>query len=286
MVQPFIPPDFAEFLAAQQVIYLAGSAPHDGVWVSALFGPAGFAAATSLTQVHVHAAIDPDDPLTTALASGSADMGVLVLESMTRSRIRLNGRARRVSDGLDIELREVFGNCPKYIQRRHPISVAEPVTAPRAAVGGRIDAGQRELIIAADTFFVGSRHPDRGADASHRGGRPGFVGVSDDGSRLTFPDYQGNMMFQTLGNLALDPAIGLLFIDWRTGRTVQLTGLAEIVWDGDRIARWPNAQRLVDVQIEQVVDRPAGLPLVWELVEAHRLNPEVPAGSCRRAQAS
>jgi predicted pyridoxine 5'-phosphate oxidase superfamily flavin-nucleotide-binding protein len=276
MVLPFIPADFAEFLATQRLIFVASGADDGGVWVSALSGPAGFAVATSPTRVHVRAPIAPDDPLTATLASGSADTGVLALEPMTRSRIRLNGRAHRVSDGLEIDLREVFGNCPKYIQRRRPVGVAEPVTAASAVVSSHLDPAQQGLIGLADTFFVGSRHPERGADASHRGGRPGFVAVSDEGMRLTFPDYQGNTMFQTLGNLMVDPTIGLLFIDWQTGRTLQLTGRAQIIWDQERIACWPKAQRLVDVQIRQVVDRPAGLPLVWEFVEASRLNPEVP----------
>jgi predicted pyridoxine 5'-phosphate oxidase superfamily flavin-nucleotide-binding protein len=278
MVQPSLAPDFAEFLAAQPVVYLAVSGPEGQVWVSGLLGAPGFAAATSPTRVHIRAQLAADDPVSGAFLSGSADVGLLVIEPMTRSRIRLNGRAHRVADGLELELREVFGNCPKHIQRRRPVAAAADGAAPAAVVGGRLAADQRELIRAADTFFVGSRHPQRGADASHRGGRPGFVAVRADGSGLTFPDYAGNMMFQTLGNLTVDPAIGLLFVDWRSGRTLQLTGRAEISWDADRIAQWPRAQRLVDVAIDQVVDRPAGLPVVWELVEASRLNPEVPPG--------
>jgi predicted pyridoxine 5'-phosphate oxidase superfamily flavin-nucleotide-binding protein len=276
IIQPFIAPEFAEFLAIQRLIFVASSTDDGGAWVSVLFGPAGFATATSANRVHVQTTIDPEDPLTSALASGSADIGVLVLEPMTRSRIRLNGRAQRVTGGLNLELREVFGNCPKHIQRRHPVGVAEQTSAESTVFSDHLDPRQRELIRAADTFFVGSRNAGRGADASHRGGRPGFVAVSDDGRRLTFPDYQGNTMFQTLGNITLDPAIGLLFIDWQTGRTLQLSGQAEIVWEGQRIARWERAERLVDVQIDRVVDRPAGLPLVWEFVEASRLNPQVP----------
>jgi hypothetical protein len=49
--------------------------------------------------------------------------------------------------------------------------------------------------------------------------------------RLAFPDYSGNRMFQTLGNLAVNPRAGLLFVDWETGSTLQLTGRAQIIWD-------------------------------------------------------
>ncbi len=66
----------------------------------------------------------------------------------------------------------------------------------------RLSAEDGALIARADTFFLGTVHPHRGADASHRGGTPGFVRV--DGSQLWWPDYPGNNMFNSLGNLAVD----------------------------------------------------------------------------------
>jgi predicted pyridoxine 5'-phosphate oxidase superfamily flavin-nucleotide-binding protein len=77
----------------------------------------------------------------------------------------------------------------------------------------------------ADTFFLGTTHPDRGSDASHRGGPSGFVRVEDDRS-LWWPDYPGNNMFSSLGNIAVDPVAALLFVDFATGRTLHLTGRA------------------------------------------------------------
>ena len=112
------------------------------------------------------------------------------------------------------------------------------------------------------------------------------MAVSRDGLTLTFPDYQGKNMFQTLGNLTVDPAVGLLFLDWGTGRTLQITGQAQIIWDdATRIRAWPGALRLVDVRVEKVVDRAHGFPLRWEFGEAHRLNPPVPTGSAPPAAA-
>ena len=63
------------------------------------------------------------------------------------------------------------------------------------------------LLGGADTFFIGTTHPARGADASHRGGPAGFVRV--DGGALWWPVYSGNNMFNTLGNLAVNPVRGL-----------------------------------------------------------------------------
>ena len=77
---------------------------------------------------------------------------------------------------------------------------------------------QRAWITAADTFFVATHAAGLGADVSHRGGHPGFVSVTDEG-RLTWPDYPGNSMYMTLGNLELEPRAGLLFLDWDRGRS-------------------------------------------------------------------
>lgn len=85
------------------------------------------------------------------------------------------------------------------------------------------------LVRAADTFFLGTTNPERGSDASHRAGRPGFVRV--DGDRIWWPDYPGNKLFNSFGNLAVNPEAALLFPDFATGRTLYLSGTAEVQWD-------------------------------------------------------
>ena len=92
--------------------------------------------------------------------------------------------------------------------------------------GVDLDPEQQESTASADTFFIASAGPDRNLDASHRGGRPGFVRI--DGNRLCIPDYAGNNMYNTLGNLSVNPTTGLLFIDFDTGATLQLSGVASI----------------------------------------------------------
>lgn len=276
MLQPAIDADFAHFLARLPFVFVASSSA-GAAWVSVLFGPPGFARAVAPTRLRIDVVIDSDDPLSVALDARPAAVGLLAIDPMSRGRIRLNGLAQRRGSGLDIDLQEVFGNCPKYIQKRRPVAVIDRVNgAPATRVGARLEDNQRALIAGADTFVLGSRHPERGADASHRGGRPGFIKVCESGTRLTFPDYQGNMMFQTLGNLTVDPAIGLLFIDWEDGRALQISGRATIVWEDERIAQWPKALRLVDVEIQRVIDRAVGLPLRWEDVEPSQVTPPAP----------
>jgi predicted pyridoxine 5'-phosphate oxidase superfamily flavin-nucleotide-binding protein len=127
----------------------------------------------------------------------------------------------------------------------------------------------------ADTFFIASAHPKRGADASHRGGRPGFVEVAGNGRRLAFPDYSGNRMFQTLGNLAVNTRTGLLFLDWETRNTLQLTGRAQITWDAHILRSRPGAERLVEVRLDAVHEHERAMPARWSLTEPHPRNPPV-----------
>ncbi len=86
------------------------------------------------------------------------------------------------------------------------------------------------MIETADTFFLGTTHATAGNDASHRGGAPGFVRVADEG-QLWWPDYPGNNMFNSFGNLAADPTAALLFLDFRAGVILQLSGTATVCWD-------------------------------------------------------
>src|SRR5262249_33115503 len=153
---------------------------------------------------------------------------LLAIDLATRRRYRMNGRGTLDDDGLLVEVEQVYANCPQYIHPRR----LEPGQAPsppgaRSVLGAALAARQQSWIAAADTFFIASTHPTRGADASHRGGGPGFVHVLDP-ARLSFPDYPGNNMFNTLGNLAVEPRAGLVFPDFETGNTLQLSGRATV----------------------------------------------------------
>ena len=72
------------------------------------------------------------------------------------------------------------------------------------------------------------RRFERSMNASHRGGPPGFVEVVDDRT-LRIPDYVGNSMLNTLGNLTVNPHAGLVVLDFGPNRTLQLTRRAEIL---------------------------------------------------------
>jgi predicted pyridoxine 5'-phosphate oxidase superfamily flavin-nucleotide-binding protein len=268
-----IPDVFQPFLREQQLI-IAGAADAAGaLWATALYGPRGFVQARDAHTLALAAQPGAGDALADAWRPGTA-VGLLAIDLATRRRARLNGTLVSVEAGMSLlQMREVFGNCPKYIQTRTP---AEDATAaPAAGPAQRADAltaAQRDWIAAADTFFIASAHPTRGADASHRGGTPGFVQVRD-AQTLRWPDYAGNGMFQTLGNLAVHPGAGLLFIDFARGAVLQLSGSARVSWDAADAATLRGAERVVEFQVTATIERRNVLPAGWQFLEASPHNP-------------
>ena len=100
---------------------------------------------------------------------------------------------------------------------------------------------------------------------SHRGGLPGFVQVSDETDRtvLTVPDFLGNFLFNTVGNLLLHPRAGLLFVDFDSGDLLGLTTQVDVVWDGPEVQSFSGAQRLLRLRIEQGWAAADVMPLRW-----------------------
>ena len=103
----------------------------------------------------------------------------------------------------------------------------------------------------------------------------GTLGETDalDERMLRLPDYSGNNMFQTLGNIAADPRVGLLFVDFDTGTTLQLTGKARLLWDRPDFAELKGAERAVEIQVEEIVETQGHGPLGWRFREYSPFNP-------------
>jgi predicted pyridoxine 5'-phosphate oxidase superfamily flavin-nucleotide-binding protein len=260
------------FVAELRFAVVAGSDAEGRLWASAVAGPRGFLSAEGET-LFIGAQPGGGDPLASAWVPGSA-LGLLAIDPATRRRVRVNGRVIASTDtGLAVEMDEAFGNCPKYIQARVPLpDAAWPDQAPTVATGTSLSAEQRTFVERADTFFIATRHPERGADVSHRGGSPGFVRVGDD-ERIAFPDYAGNGMFNTLGNLAVSASAALLFVDFDTGTALHLSGRAEVDWSPDAAAEISGAERVVRFTVERAVERTDALPLRWALRERSPFNP-------------
>jgi len=209
----------------------------------------------------------------THLAPGAA-VGVLGLEPHTRRRNRMNGRVAAFGDsGLDVQVVQSFGNCPKYIQARQPgLRAALAAPGPVQWLGAGLDADAIARVQRADTLFIASASAPRpgaghseGVDVSHRGGEPGFVQVAhtEAGVVLSLPDYPGNQFFNTLGNLALHPLAGLLVVDYEEGGLLHIAAQAEVLWDRAARTAWPGAQRVLRLTVLRALWRPQVLPWRW-----------------------
>ncbi|MFF0445309.1 pyridoxamine 5'-phosphate oxidase family protein [Streptomyces sp. NPDC004609] len=282
-----IPGIAAAFLAEQPMIVLGGADSAGRIWATQLTGRPGFLRADTPRVLTIATLPAPHDPLADLL-SGAATagapfpLGMIAMEPATRRRMRLNGRAVRDGDGLRVELDQVIANCPKYIQKRdHRFADADDGTdgddgpgGPAVTDGTALDEAQQRAVRAADTFFIATASDRGDTDASHRGGNPGFVEVLSP-TLLRWPDYTGNAMFLTLGNLALNPAAGIVLPLWRSGSSLHLSGTARTLWDPEETARVPGAQRLVEFSVEAVREVTAASPLRWSAPAYSRFNPPV-----------
>lgn len=194
----------AKFLAQRDFAVITGRDRDGRLWTSPLRADAGFLLAHG-TTLDVHTGLDRDDPLYGMPAD--QPVGLLVIDFARRRRIRVNGVLTAAgTSGLAIDAEQAFGNCPSYITPHPDMSSVET----------------------ADTFFLGTIHPTRGADTSHKGGPAGFV--HRDGDDLWWPDFAGNNMFNSLGNLAVNAEAALLFAD--PVHPLRLSGRATIEWSG------------------------------------------------------
>lgn len=240
-----------------------------------LTGAPGFVQSPEASSLRIAALPHSDDPAEQAFAP-EREIGILGIDLATRRRNRANGRVvTRDLSGIEVAVKQSFGNCPQYIQRR--IVSSGPIDAAGGAPSAteaftHLDGAARSLIERADTFFVASRSRDgsgsaHGADISHRGGRPGFIRV--DGDALTIPDFRGNHYFNTLGNFIAEPRASLLFVDFETGDLLQLQGIAQVDWHA--AADFTGAERLWTFQAARGWRRSTAATLRWQFVDYSRV---------------
>src|SRR5438874_9230852 len=104
-----------------------------------------------------------------------------------------------------------------------------------------------------DMFFLATADAEGRPQCSYKGGDPGFVRVLDERT-LAFPNYDGNGMYLSMGNVLKNPHVGLLFIDFTSQRPsrLRLNGTASVDEQDPLIDRYPGAQFIVRVQATQV----------------------------------
>jgi uncharacterized protein len=234
-------------------------------WTSMLTGPPGFLQSPDDRRLQITAQPLLGDPLNDILTDG-IDIGLLGIELHTRRRNRLNGVVSKMqADRFEVQVRQSFGNCPKYIQARMFEWDDTPIAAPSVSSIGSLGAAAQAMIAAADTFFITTAYQGEtagGVDVSHRGGKPGFVRIDDDRT-LTIPDFVGNFYFNTLGNLEVNSHAGLLFVDFVGGDRLYLTGTAEVIWAGAEVSAYTGAERLLRFRLDHGYRVAGSLPIKW-----------------------
>ena len=138
-----------------------------------------------------------------------------------------------------------------------------------------IDDADRALIEKLDMFFLATADAEGHPQCSYKGGAPGFVRVLDQRT-LAFPNYDGNGMYLSVGNLAVNPHVGLLFIDFVSARPnrLRVSGDASIVSDGPLVESYPGAQFVVRVDVTQVFPNCPRYIHRMALVERSRFVPD------------
>jgi uncharacterized protein len=265
VVRDYLPEQHQRFYE-QLPFMLAGSVDPSGrPWATVLVGRPGFVLAPDDRHLDFATTPIPGDPAAAGITAG-APLGLLGIELHTRRRNRVNGQLQAAGpDGLRLRVQQTVGNCPQYIQGREVEWVRDAAdTRPRAVERlQRLDGDAAALIATADTLFVASHAGAAGADVSHRGGPAAFVRQTGEGELLV-PDYSGNRMFMTLGNLQLDGRAGLLFIDFERGDLLTMTGRAEIVWDGSELDTLDDAERAWRFHFDEGFWLRNALPLRWK----------------------
>lgn len=277
-IRSYLPEQHRDFYATLPFVVLGARDTHGRPWATLLTGKPGFTHSPDPASLEIDARPSPGDALADSLHEGS-DIGLLGIELATRRRNRVNGHlvaadARRLS----LAVGQSFGNCPQYIRPRNWRWAREGGERPEAIRHDTLTPQLRAWIESADTLFIASgfalegstpegqrsQRNDRthGMDVSHRGGEPGFVTLKSE-RRLVFPDYAGNNFFNTIGNLLMDPRVGITFVDFSQARLLQLTGRATITTDRASSASdaSPGPQRSIEVEIDELVELRQVLPL-------------------------
>src|SRR6185369_2798666 len=254
VIRDAMPMQHRQFFAVQPMLFVGSLDGARRPWASVLAGPRGFIAAPDATTLRVNALPAPGDPLSANLEVG-APLGFLGIEFATRRRNRLNGTVEALdATGFTVRVDQSFGNCPQYIQARDGVwAASRSGESPAETFAHRLPDDALAIVRRADTLFIasaaagaGGTKPAVGADGvdvSHRGGKPGFVRVTsgEAGDVLTLPDFRGNFLFNTVGNLVSNAVAGILVLDFASGDLLQLTCTAEVVWDGPEVESFAGA---------------------------------------------
>jgi len=136
-----------------------------------------------------------------------------------------------------------------------------------------IDEDDRAFIEARDMFFIATADAEGRPQSSYKGGDPGFVRVLDERT-LAFPNYDGNGMYLTAGNMLVNPNVGLLFIDFEDRKRMRLNGVASVDENDPLLSEYPEAQFVIRVRATEVFPNCPRYIHEYKLVQRSRFVPK------------
>lgn len=295
---PYLSPNGALFLQNAPLIAVGTMDSRGRPWTSLWGGKKGVATPIAESTIALRTQVDSNyDPVVKELLDNQTDQASesrlnpgakmisgLAIDLEHRRRWKLFGRMVSGSLGeedqgraqLVVRIEESLGNCPKYLNKRHilpvqpsPKLISESTQLTPAMIG---------LLSSADTIFVSSRHGTTNMDTNIRGGPPGFVRVESNeasGAVLVYPEYSGNRLYQTLGNLQTTPLAGYVIPDFETGNVLYVTGHTEILMGESANAVLPRSNLAVRVTLTAAIYVENGLAFRGEPGELSPYNPAV-----------
>jgi ferredoxin-NADP reductase len=304
---PYLTPAAAYMLQRSPLLALGTVDKSGRPWATLWGGEAPLAQPVAHSIIGIRTIVDSKtDPVVDLLYGGRDDGEVikeqgagrmisgLTIDLERRKRVKLYGRmvaralgrigpdndgASAISVGevqLVVKIEQSLNNCPKYLncKRIYPV-LPEPALTSDST---HLPPEAVDLIAKADTFFISSCDHDKDMDMNIRGGPPGFVRVqsNDDSSTvLVWPEYSGNNLYQTLGNLQTSPKAGLVFPDFETGNVLYVTGDTETLLGKEAGAVLPRSSLAVRLTLTGARFVQKGLPFRGETLERSPYNPNV-----------
>lgn len=268
------------FLAAQSFAVISSVDMDSGrVWVTPLFAKEGDLSAVSESEISLSVDCIPEGDVLRNVAS-KAPLSLLGIDLNRRIRHRISGYAIAPSNKADTRLHfqvnEYSPNCPKYINRRELVPDTDnPDSVVKHAIRherSTLTESDKAFIQSMDTLWIGSYAPEAGADCNHRGGKPGFIRVTSP-TTIEWPEYRGNGMFFTSGNLESYDRAGVTFVDFETGSMIQMTGRAVVDWNYD--GQYEGATRLMKFDIEHLVRIDQVTTHRWTRIDYSPYNPVI-----------
>ncbi|KAF4553012.1 Hypothetical protein D9617_8g050250 [Elsinoe fawcettii] len=300
---PGLSPQLAAALPRMPLLAIGTLDKDDRPWTTLWGGEKGLSQSLGGGMMGVRTPVPSElDPVVEILVGGKADGEVvkeegqgrlisgLIIDLETRKRVKLAGRMiagalaaqendnENVHEGLlqlVVKVDESLGNCPKYLNKK-AISPAHP--APRLISDTpTLHPKAVDLIHKSDLFFLSTTHSQFDMDTNHRGGPPGFVRIltNKDKAVIVYPEYSGNRLYQSLGNMMTNPKAGICFPDFATGDCLYVTGTTEILVGKDAASVIAKSNLAVKVTVDSARFIEAILPLRGTAGEASPYNPVV-----------